>query len=80
MKHELMCPADVNRLTAFKLTILSSVYTILYPRWRWAEQGFVDQFGVFLTREAAHAITWARGQIRRRCGGDAKTLYSENLY
>lgn len=48
--------------------------------WKSAEQGFVDQFGVFLTREAAHAIAWARGQIRRRCGGDAKTLYSENLY
>lgn len=48
-----------------------------------AEQGFIDQFGVFHTRTEAWKIASANGQIRRRCGGneaDGGTLYSENLY
>lgn len=44
------------------------------------EQGFIDQFGDFLTREEAHVIAKEQGQIRRRCGGDEHRLYSENLY
>tara|TARA_R110000765_G_scaffold67960_1_gene131423 strand:+ start:384 stop:605 length:222 start_codon:yes stop_codon:yes gene_type:complete len=43
-------------------------------------QGFIDQFGQFLTREEAHVIAKKNGQIVKRCGGDEKTLYSENLY
>jgi hypothetical protein len=45
-----------------------------------AEQGFVDQHGVFLTREEAMEIARAAGQIVRRCGGDSIRLFSENLY
>lgn len=48
--------------------------------WLGSEQGFIDQFGTFLTREEAHAIATNNGQIRRRCGGDATKLFSENLY
>lgn len=48
--------------------------------WREADQGFVDQFGKFLTRSEARRIAAATGQIRRRCGGDHEELYSENLY
>jgi hypothetical protein len=45
------------------------------------EQGFVDQRGVFLTREEAWIVADAAGQIRRRVGGDdGGVLYSENLY
>lgn len=46
----------------------------------WHEQGFVDQFGQFLTREEALALAKENGQVYRRCGGDEKRLYSENLY
>ena len=49
----------------------------LYSVW---EQGFVDQRGEFLTREEAHSIALAEDQIRRRCGDDERTLFSENLY
>lgn len=49
-------------------------------RWRGCEQGFIDQLGNFLTRQEAHAMASANGQIIRRCGGDTETLYSENLY
>lgn len=44
------------------------------------EQGFVDQRGVFLTREEAWQVAFNAGQIIRRVGGDGKRLFSENLY
>ena len=44
------------------------------------EQGFVDQFGVFMTREEAWEVATAANQIIRRCGSDEGCLYSENLY
>jgi len=43
-------------------------------------QGFIDQFGNFLTRLEAREIAERNGQIKRRCGGDAHKLFSENLY
>lgn len=46
----------------------------------WDEQGFVDQWGTFLTREEARVIAIYNDQIVRRCGGDSHRLYSENLY
>jgi len=48
--------------------------------WRGCEQGFIDQRGNFLTRREAHKLAVDNSQIRRRCGGDHETLYSENLY
>ena len=48
--------------------------------WRESDEGFVDQFGKFLTRAEARKIAVATNQIRRRCGGDHEELYSENLY
>ena len=44
------------------------------------EQGFIDQFGLFMTREEAYLVAQAAGQIKYRCGGDEGVLYSENLY
>ncbi len=47
------------------------------------EQGFIDQFGVFMSRTEAWRVASAAGQIIRRVGGDnadGGTLYSENLY
>lgn len=47
------------------------------------EQGFIDQFGVFMSRTEAWQVAEAAGQIIRRVGGDdadGGTLYSENLY
>ena len=51
-------------------------------------QGFVDQWGNFLTREQAWIIAKENGQIKHRCGGDEfirngetiGRLFSENLY
>lgn len=44
------------------------------------EQGFLDRMNRFLSREEAHKVAKAAGQIVRRCGGDEEALYSENLY
>ena len=48
--------------------------------WYHGEQGFVDQYGKFLTRPEAWIVAEQAGQIIRRCGGDGVNLYSENLY
>ena len=49
--------------------------------WRAGEQGFIDQFGRFLTREEAWEIAVAAGQIFRECGPEGGgRLYSEHLY
>lgn len=49
------------------------------PWWKDCHQGFIDQFGDFLTREEAWTIAINQNQIHRdvSCPG---TLYSENLY
>ena len=44
------------------------------------EQGFIDQRGVFMTREEALEVALAAGQRICRCGGDDNELFSENLY
>ncbi len=48
------------------------------------DQGFVDQHGVFLSREDAYQVALAAGQITRphACGDglNGPKLYSEGLY
>lgn len=48
------------------------------------DQGFVDQRGVFLSREEAYRVAYEAGQITRpeSCGHGLKgpKLYSEGLY
>lgn len=48
--------------------------------WNRAIQGFVDNMGVFMTREEALMLALTNGQRVHRCGGDEHALYSENLY
>lgn len=47
--------------------------------WRSADQGFVDQFGQFLTRKEAWKIAKEMNQIKKDVSIEG-TLYSENLY
>lgn len=47
--------------------------------WREADQGFIDQHGVFMDRKEAWKVAEAAGQIRRQVSAPG-TLYSENLY
>jgi hypothetical protein len=61
--------------------------------WAQAEQGFIDQFGNFLTRQEAFVIADHAGQILRMVGSQRdfyafpsigeyhqQDLYSENIY
>lgn len=50
-------------------------------RLKHAEQGFIDQWGKFMSREESFEVATAAGQIRQKSGGaDSKELYSEDLY
>lgn len=50
-------------------------------KWHDARQGFVDQHGIFFTREAAYEIAEKNNQIIRECGNPGeRVLYSEHLY
>jgi len=51
-----------------------------YVSWMGCEQGFIDQFGKFYSREEAFIIARDNNQIKRRCGGDNECLFSESLY
>lgn len=48
------------------------------------DQGFVDQHGVYMSREEAYKVAEAAGQILypEKCGDglDGRKLYSEGLY
>ena len=44
------------------------------------EQGFKDQWRVFMTREEAWLVAEAAGQITYRGNWGSGVLYSENLY
>lgn len=48
--------------------------------WRSSQQGFIDQWGTFMTREEALVVALAANQRLYRCGGDETALFSENLY
>lgn len=51
-----------------------------YDFWQDGEQGFIDQYGKFLNRSEALLVAKKNNQIRKKCGGDEKWLFSENLY
>jgi hypothetical protein len=61
-------------------TFIKTIFGKIGGEWKQAEQGFVDQYGAFYTREAAYDIAAKNGQIRRPEGGTPGVLYSENLY
>jgi len=45
------------------------------------EQGFIDQFGVFMDRQEAFQVATAAGQILQKTGNpDSTELFSEDLY
>lgn len=44
------------------------------------EQGFIDQYGTFYTRDEALELVKKNGQQLKRPYDEYETLYSENLY
>ena len=41
------------------------------------DQGFVDQYGVYMTRREAYIVAFTAGQVY---SNDTRELYSEDLY
>lgn len=103
MKQFVVCACNRHRETGRKVCGARHFDSIMreqmhdtggFPYWNSCEQGFIDQFGQFLTREQAWKIADAAGQIRRPTGwekddeikarpaniGDEGKLFSENLY
>lgn len=68
------CPTMRQQIKAIGLNNLR-----LYANGR-EEQGFIDQFGVFLTREEAMVIARKRGQVIIGMEHHPKQLFSEDLY
>lgn len=64
----------------FDSVMVATMELLIIPATVEWEQGFIDQHGVFMTREEAWTVAEAAGQIIRRVGGDGTRLYSENLY
>ncbi len=52
----------------------------LTPEWIGARQGFIDQYGKWLTREEAWKVAKKAGQIKYSSGYCDGTLFSEDLY
>ncbi len=48
--------------------------------WINCEQGFIDQFGVFMSREEAWTIAEAANQIKNIKAATVGCLFSEDLY
>lgn len=48
--------------------------------WYSCEQGFIDQFGVFMDRQEAYQVADAAGQVKYGPEHSRGTLYSEDLY
>ena len=66
-------------------SVMNNQYNYLHdqPKAFLFEQGFINQFGEFLTREEAMIVALDAGQtvdIERGCGGNEKILFSEGLY
>ncbi len=59
---------------------IRQMVTVLPKPWTGWEQGFIDNFGDFLTREEAWPIAEAAGQVIRNHDLHRGTLYSEHLY
>lgn len=89
--QRVVCAANRNRVTGLIICGARHFDSVMHANmqarpdserddWRRSEQGFIDQFGTFLTREEAHAIATERQQFHRRFDGDERTLFSENLY
>lgn len=51
-----------------------------FASWRGCEQGFIDQFCQFYTREEAKILAEKNGQVKHSIGYKGESLFSEHLY
>lgn len=62
-------------------SIMRATLKALGKKYSPEHEGFIDQYGIFMTREMAWKVANAANQIIRQVGGnESGRLYSENLY
>ena len=67
-----------DKVMRFQYDCMQSCFKVPHSQF---EEGFIDQFGEFLTREQALAIVKANGQrFDAERNGSTVELYSEGLY
>jgi hypothetical protein len=86
-KRFVVCAALMNKVNSLIICgarhfdqVMQDQIREIGGEWGDAEQGFIDQYGTFLTREMAWIIANESNQIIKRVGGDNAKLFSENLY
>lgn len=61
--------------------IICSMEPDIRAQIRSGKQGFVDQWGIFMSREEAFEVATAAGQIIKKTGNpNSKQLFSEDIY
>ena len=82
VKHGLILLCSARHWDTRMHDMYSALDLCLRPKKAFMAQGFIDQFGDFLTRKEAMKIVKASNQpfnIKRNGGNDSE-LYSEGLY
>jgi hypothetical protein len=74
-----MRPWFVRQPNWFERVVLRKL-VIRAKAWYSCEQGFIDQFGVFMDRQEAYKVAEAAGQVKYGPEHSKGTLYSEDLY
>ena len=80
LRHKVQNTLIICGARHFDQVMRRQIEECAYRGWENADQGFIDQWGKFLTREEAHAVATKADQIVFRVGGDEGKLFSENLY
>jgi hypothetical protein len=75
---EVICGA--RHFDTVMMQIIEAMGPVAKTNWRTAQQGFIDQFGNFLSREEARVVAEREGQIIRRFSCPEHMLFSEHLY
>lgn len=60
--------------------IMHTILGFIVPSDTPIQQGFVDQFGVFMDRQEAYQVAEAAKQIIHKTPGPKNMLFSEDLY
>jgi len=88
MDNRVVCAACLSKCGKYMVlgvrhwdTLMHTTAGMMDGKINWhGDQGFIDSNRNYLTREQALKVAKKSGQIIRRCGGDEKELFSENLY
>jgi hypothetical protein len=87
-KRRVVCAANKHESTGFIICGASHYDSIMHKQIEQLGllkqpmiQGFIDQHGIFMTREEAYEVAYINGQILAKTGDpEMPVLYSEDIY